>query len=67
MILVESWAHLFYNTSSPHYILVDVGYTGLPPKCSTGQCQLSGTPFKTHLHLLEMCEFSLVDAAMSRA
>ncbi len=32
-----------------------------------GQCQPSGTPFKTHLILLEMCEISFVDAAMSRA
>ncbi len=26
MILVESWAPLVYNSSSPHYILVAVGY-----------------------------------------
>ncbi len=26
MILVEGWAPLLYNTSSPHYILVAVGY-----------------------------------------
>ncbi len=26
MIIVESWAPLIYNSSSPHYILVAVGY-----------------------------------------
>ncbi len=31
------------------------------------QRQPSGTPFKTHLTLFEMCEISFVDAAMSRA
>ncbi len=32
-----------------------------------GQHQPSGTPFKTLLNLLEMCEISFVDVAMSRA
>ncbi len=26
MILVESWAPVVYNPSTPHYILVAVGY-----------------------------------------
>ncbi len=32
-----------------------------------GQRQPIGTPFKTHLNLLEMCGINFVDAAMSRA